>query len=83
MKQPNTILDVNPSAQLLTAGISSGKKLVVVRVRGGGEGGGGVTTRTLIITLVATFDRLCGLVVRVSGYRFRGPGFDSRRFQIF
>jgi hypothetical protein len=28
-------------------------------------------------------DRLCGLVVRVSGYRFRGPGFDSRRFHIF
>jgi hypothetical protein len=28
-------------------------------------------------------DRLCGLVVRVSGYRSRGPGFDSRRFQIF
>jgi hypothetical protein len=28
-------------------------------------------------------DRLCGLVVRVSGYRFRGPGFDSRSFQIF
>jgi hypothetical protein len=25
----------------------------------------------------------CGLVVRVSGYRSRGPGFDSRRFQIF
>jgi hypothetical protein len=23
-------------------------------------------------------DRLCGLVVRVSGYRYRGPGFDSR-----
>jgi hypothetical protein len=22
-------------------------------------------------------------VVRVSGYRSRGPGFDSRRFQIF
>jgi hypothetical protein len=24
----------------------------------------------------------CGLVVRVDGYRSRGPGFDSRRFQI-
>ena len=24
-------------------------------------------------------DRLCGLVVRVSGYRYRGLGFDSRR----
>jgi hypothetical protein len=28
-------------------------------------------------------DRLCGLVVRVSGYTSRGPGFDFRRFQIF
>ena len=30
-----------------------------------------------------TVDRLCGLVVRVSGYRYRGPGFDSRRSLIF
>jgi hypothetical protein len=30
-----------------------------------------------------TRDRLCGLVVRVPGYRFRSPGFDSRRYQIF
>jgi hypothetical protein len=29
------------------------------------------------------FDRFCGLVVRVSGHRSRGPGFDSRRFQVF
>jgi len=28
-------------------------------------------------------DRLCGLVVKVSGYRYRGPGFDPRRYQIF
>ena len=28
-------------------------------------------------------DRLCGLLVRVSGYRYRGPGFDPRRYQIF
>jgi hypothetical protein len=28
-------------------------------------------------------DRLCGLVVRVSGYRSRDPRLDSRRYQIF
>ena len=28
-------------------------------------------------------DCLCGLVVRVSGYRYRGLGFDSRRYQIY
>jgi hypothetical protein len=28
-------------------------------------------------------DRLCGLVVRVPGYRSRGPVFDSRHYQIF
>ena len=33
--------------------------------------------------IVVNFDRLCGLVVRVSGYRYRGPGFDPRRYQIF
>jgi hypothetical protein len=26
--------------------------------------------------------RLCGLVVRVPGFRSRGPGFDSRHYQI-
>jgi hypothetical protein len=28
-------------------------------------------------------DRLCGLLVRVSGYRSRGPGYDSRSYQNF
>ena len=28
-------------------------------------------------------DRLCGLVVKVSGHRYRGLGFDSRRYHIF
>jgi hypothetical protein len=28
-------------------------------------------------------NRLCGLVVRVPGYRSKGTGFDFRRYQIF
>jgi hypothetical protein len=28
-------------------------------------------------------DRLCGLMVRVPGYRSSGPRFDFRRYQIF
>jgi hypothetical protein len=37
------------------------------------------------IFLLAYFsaDRLCGLVVGVPGYRSRGSGFDSGRYQIF
>jgi hypothetical protein len=27
--------------------------------------------------------RLCGLVIRVPGYRSKGPGFNSRYYQIF
>ena len=37
----------------------------------------------IIIIIIIIVDRLCGLVVRVSGYRYRGLGFDSRRYQIF
>jgi len=33
--------------------------------------------------VVVLRDRLCGLVVKVSGYRYRGPGFDPRRYQTF
>ena len=36
-----------------------------------------------LLAYIAASDRLCGLVVRVSGYRYRGLGFDSRRYQIF
>jgi len=32
---------------------------------------------------ISWYDRLCGLVVRVSGYTYRGLGFDSRLYQIF
>ena len=37
----------------------------------------------ILARLILVTDRLCGLVVRVSGYRYRGLGFDSRRYQIF
>ena len=36
-----------------------------------------------LLAVVFFVDRLCGLVVRVSGYRHRGLGFDFRRYQIF
>ena len=36
-----------------------------------------------LIPVIIGEDRLCGLVVRVSGYRYRGLGFDSRRYRIF
>jgi hypothetical protein len=31
-----------------------------------------------VYTVYIYIDRLCGLVVRVLGYRFGGPGFDSQ-----
>ena len=39
--------------------------------------------KSYIEDAIAWHDRLCGLVVRVSGYRYRGPGFDPRRYQVF
>jgi hypothetical protein len=36
-----------------------------------------------MISISKAKDLLCGLVVRVPGYRSRGPGFDSRRYQVF
>jgi hypothetical protein len=37
--------------------------------------------RHRVISLYSVF--LCRLVVRVPGYKSRGLGFDSRRYQIF
>jgi hypothetical protein len=37
----------------------------------------------LSILMLLDNDRLCGLVIRLPGYRPRGLGFDSRRYQIF
>jgi hypothetical protein len=34
-------------------------------------------------TLRVIRDSLCSLVIRISGYRSRGPGFNSRHYQIF
>jgi hypothetical protein len=39
--------------------------------------------RLIKMCLKETYDCLCGLVVRVSGYKSRGPRFDSRPYQIF
>jgi hypothetical protein len=36
----------------------------------------------IIIMALQPFGRLCGLMVRVSGYRSKGPGFDSRPYHI-
>ena len=36
-----------------------------------------------VTEIIYRLDRLCGLVVRVSGYRYRGLGFDFRSYQIF
>jgi hypothetical protein len=47
--------------------------------------GSGLATGWSPVRVLPTVYRfhLCGLVVRVSGYRSRGPGFDSRPYQIF
>jgi hypothetical protein len=39
-------------------------------------------TITLII-IVIIIESLCSLVFRLPGFRLRGPGFDSWRYQIF
>jgi hypothetical protein len=36
-----------------------------------------------ITSVSNVLDCLCGLVIRVPGYRCRGPGFNSWRYQIF
>jgi len=48
----------------------------------GGAKGRGRDMLNIAVTL-RYVDCLCGLVVGVSGYRYRGLGFDPRRYQIF
>jgi hypothetical protein len=42
-----------------------------------------IMNKCVLLTLLIFYDRLCGLMVRVPGYRSRDPGFDSRSYQIF
>jgi hypothetical protein len=42
-----------------------------------------VISFNILIYMVRLSERLCDLVVTVPGYRFRGPGFYSRRYQFF
>jgi hypothetical protein len=42
-----------------------------------------VSGRLLSFDMIRNIYHLCGLVVRVPGYRSRDPEFDSRRYQIF
>jgi hypothetical protein len=42
-----------------------------------------VALNVLLMIIIDVLDPLCGLVVRVYGYRYKSPGFDSRRYQIF
>jgi hypothetical protein len=44
---------------------------------------GMLNLRSYLCQGIKEFDHLCGLVVRVPGYRSRGPGFNFRRYQIF
>jgi hypothetical protein len=37
----------------------------------------------MYIILLTINDCHCGLEIRVSGYRSRGPGFNSQHYQIF
>jgi hypothetical protein len=76
-----------PQKLALTSPTSGGRSVGIVRPR----------TQTTEFVFVANYlireyvkniaagftsrNHLCGLVVRVPGYRFRGPGFDSRALQ--
>jgi hypothetical protein len=44
---------------------------------------GDVERTTVILLFVVCLDCLCGLVIRVLGYRSRGPEFNYQRYHIF
>jgi len=55
----------------------------LIKVVGRGDREERYLSNIYIYIYIYICDRLCVLVVRVSGYRYRGPGFDPRRYQIF
>jgi hypothetical protein len=42
-----------------------------------------VTFSSILPGMSILVDRLCGLAVKVPDNRSRGPGFDTRRYQMF
>ena len=73
-KTPNFVVVVVVVVVVAAAAVAAAAAVVVAVV---------VVVVIIIIIIIIIPDRLCGLVVRVSGYRYRGPGFNPRRYQIF
>ena len=68
--------DKQTGSQALHTAVLASDKLFIFAVLPG-------TCALPSLSCINCTDRLCGLVFRVSGYRYRGLGFDSRRYQIF
>src|SRR5215510_14729702 len=74
--------ELNPICHLLA--LQGGATIVVVsRLRVNINTTGWTRSKLQYLHVYYPSDRFCGLVVRVSGCRYRRLGFDSRRYQIF
>ena len=86
-------MDVEENLVLGVKGISAGtgssslfsdaSRNILIKMALGADCTEPISYFMIIISRQECGDRLCGLVVRVSAYRYRGPGFDPRRYQIF